>query len=205
MKLAIPTIEFTPGRILCLHIPHGFDITAGDAFERDIMMLALLRGKSAAVCPPAGFETLSLQRKLGGLSRLINQHVWRRDPQSQLILEWFSRAAGISGGESAQIIAGLGERVGQKLNSNVGAPRSLLGIAAKLVQEPEVVIYATRALDPDGCQKVHQFVASRCNRVCAVHISYPSIYGDGTSHPRICPPGAECIEVVADSSGSNHG
>jgi hypothetical protein len=105
--------------------------------------------------------------------------------------------------ESKQIIAGLGEKIDDRLNWNPGTPRSLLGIAAPLVQEPDVVVYSTVALDLEGCWKVHRFITSKSRQFCAVHISFPGLYGNGTPHPRECPTGAKCIQLAADSPDAN--
>ena len=101
--------------------------------------------------------------------------------------------------EAKEIIAGLGVWVAEKVVANAGTPRTLLGIAATLLSQPEILIYSDGALDPEGCRTVHRFISSKCSHLCIVHVSYPSVYGDGTPHPRYCPPNALCIELKGHS------
>ena len=200
MSLSVPALDLSPGRILCLHVPHGFH-AAADALEQDLLHLTRRQGQTAILCRPAGFESRfgdpAWMRVAGWFSRLTRGHPRRRGLNSQASTEWLSRTAGISKEESARIISGLGERVADKVDYNAGTPRCLLGIAAALVRKPELVIYSTVALDPQGCWKVHGCVAAKCSHLYVIHISYPSGYGDGTPYPRDCPPGAQCITLAA--------
>jgi hypothetical protein len=203
MKLELPTLDLSPGRILCLHIPRQFH-AAGDTLEQDLLDFARRQGKAAIRCQPAGFESRFLgpawmMTGIGWFSRLIWRYPMRRRPGSQTSMEWLSRAAGISEEESGQIISGLCERVADKLDWNAGTPRCLLGIAAALAHQPDMVIYSAVGLDAQGCRKVHGYVAAKCSQLCVLHVSYPSEYGDGSPHPRDCPPGAGCITLAADT------
>jgi hypothetical protein len=199
MKLVVPTLDLEPGKIHCLHIPHGCH-TAGDALEQDLLKLVIDCGKKAALCPPAGIERSPIAQRPRWYSPLLAWHArWRNRPSLPTVL-WFSRVAGLSENASKEIIDGLDEKIGDRLYWNAGTPRSLLGIAARLVHEPDVVVYSTAGLDLQGCQEVHEFVVSRAGRFCAIHIAFPSVYGDGTPHPRQCPPRATCTELALVSS-----
>jgi hypothetical protein len=178
MRLVLPPLELSPGRITCLHIPHGFQ-EAGEALEHQLFQLAARLDKAISICKPAGFEAgtegLSVTESSAG---------------------WLSRVAGISERAASQTIAAFGVKMAERVACNAGTPRTVLGISAALLKEPEVLVYSTEALDVEGCRTVHRFVTSRCGFLHVVHISYPSVFGDGTPHPRDCPPGAECAEVT---------
>ena len=123
----------------------------------------------------------------------------RQEPGGLSVTEtsagWLSRVAGISEQAASQTNATLGVKVAERVAHNAGTPRTVLGISAALLKQPEVLVYSTEALDIEGCRTVHRCVASRCSSLCVVHISYPSVFGDGTPHPRVCPPGAKCVEI----------
>jgi hypothetical protein len=179
-RIPLSPNELTAGTTICVHIPHGSD-SSGEHIEMEIQELARQKGKSAAVSRPAGIERVDTR--------------WRE----QTCVNWLCRAAGIPREQAVTIIAGLDVRVADKLVFNAGSPRSLLGIAATLLQQPEVFIYSTTALDLDGCRRVHSFVQARCKHLCVVHVSYSSVYGDGSPHHRICPPGGRCVTIIVGS------
>ena len=180
MTLAIPPLDLAAGATFCLHIPHECN-EAGELVERSLLDLALRQGKSIkisrAAAPDVGFKRY-----------FVNQSS----------ADWLARTAGISLAESKGIIAGLGVRVADDLAHNAGTPRLLLGLAVALVVKPQVVAYSTSGLDVEGCRTVHRFVASNFAQMCSVHISHPSVFGDGSLHPRQCLPGARCIELAAE-------
>jgi len=182
MKIVVPPLQFVPGTILCLHVPHGFSYP-DKTIDGQILKLASLQGKKAAISKPAGWE--------------------RKFPLDFSSADWLARVANISLKKSKMIISGIGERLSEtvavKLASNAGTPRCLLGLAATLARDPEIVVYSTIALDPPGIQAVHRFVASRCSHLTAIHISSPSVYGDGSPHPRNCPPVSRCIALTPGS------
>ena len=180
MNLTLPPLDLDAGTIICLHIPHGFE-EAAESLERSLLEVARQKRKSAEISRPA-----ELAR---GVKRLF---------QNQTSASWLARAAGISSEESGRIIADLGVIVGKDLAHTAGTPCCLLGLAATMTRKPQVVAYSTTALDVEGCRTVHRFVASKFAQMCSVHISYPSVYGDGSPHPRQCPPAARCIELVAE-------
>ncbi len=176
MKLTVPQIELARGMTICLHIPHGCE-DVDEVVENALLQLAGRQGKKVALSRPAeisrGDEISPTESSVG----------------------WLSRVTGNSQEESEEIVAGLGVRVADVLANNAGTPRALLGIAAALVQEPEVLIYSAKALDAEGCWRVHQFVRSGCRHLCVVHVSYPHVFGDGSPHPRDCPQGARCFAL----------
>lgn len=178
MHLVLPPFELSPGRVTCLHIPHGFH-EAGQVLEHQLFQLAVRLGKAISICRPAGFEAgtagLSLTESTEG---------------------WLSLVAGIPERAAAQTIAASGVKMAERVAYNAGTPRTVLGVSAALLKEPEVLVYSTEALDVEGCRTVHRFVALRCSSLCVVHISYPSVFGDGTPHPRDCPPAAKCLELT---------
>ena len=181
MTLSTPSIDFSDGKIVCMHIPHEFQ-AAGEALESELLQTAQRQGKKAFVAQAAGFETGACGLKPTESSE-----------------GWLSRISGISKSEAKGIISGLGVYVAEKVAWNAGTPRTLLGIAATLIKQPDVIIYSERGLDPEGCLTVHRFVTSKCKHLCIVHVSYPSVYGNGTPHPRYCPPNAQCIELTGRS------
>jgi hypothetical protein len=183
MKTVMPFFELLPGSITCLHIPHGHSFP-DETIEDQIAKLASSQGKTVAISKPAGWES---KKKL---------------PLELTSVDWLSYNANISAAESKKTISGLAEklseRIAEKLAWNAGTPRCLLGLAATLARNPECLAYSTVALDPEGAQSVHRFVATRCSHLGVVHISYPSVYGDGSPHPRMCPSGAQCITLAAE-------
>jgi len=187
MNLVVPHLDLAPGKIICLHIPQGFE-AADEALESELLHFARQQGKTVAISRQAELAPSSIDVAL-----------------KQMSTEWLSNAAGISERESAQIITDLGVRVAETLADNAGTPRCLLGLAATLVTDPEVVAYSSAGLDVEGIRAVHRFVASRCSHRCVVHVSYPSVFGDGSPHPRECPQGGECIELTGNSGNAWHG
>jgi hypothetical protein len=181
MRIVMPSFEFVPGTVICLHIPHGCDLKDG-IIEQGITELARHQGKSIAIFKPAGWESA------------------KQLPLELTSADWLSHIASISVEESKKKIAGLGEklseRIAEKLAWNAGTPRCLLGLVAALTRNPEVLAYSTVALDPEGISSIHKFVATRCRDLSVIHISHPSVYGDGSPHPRNCPSGARCIEMT---------
>lgn len=181
MKVGITPFEFVPGTIVCVHLSDQSNFKGG-FIEQQIAELARQQNKTIVISKPASWETI------------------KKPSSESTSVDWLSRSAGISRDESKRIIAGLGEklseRIAEKLAWNAGTPRCLLGFAAALISNPEIVVYSTVALDPEGIHCVHKFVASRCRHLSAIHISYPNVHGDGSPHPRNCPSGARCIEVT---------
>ena len=178
MLLTIPQLELWPGRIICLHIPHGFH-EEFSALEQEVLR---------AVCCPAR-----------------NRRGCREYFRRQRTAEWLSQAAGIMEQEAAELIASFDVRVADILSANALTPRCLLGIAAALCKRPEVVIYSTCGLDPSGRLAVHRFVALNSGALCAVHLSSPTVFGNGSPAPRICPDKSRCITLAADSVGGVDG
>jgi hypothetical protein len=185
MKFALPSLELAPGSIICLHIPHGCDNVDG-VLEDELLQLARRQGKEAVISQPAGFES-------------------GESSTDQSSVDWLSHAAGISEDQSSHVIAGLGIRVADRLAYNAGTPRCLMGLAATLAREPDVIAYSTAGLDAEGCRTVHRFIESRCGQLCAVHISYPTVFGDGSPHPRLCPPRGHCVELAGGFANLGHG
>lgn len=187
MPLAIPPLELSPGRLVCLHIPHGFHAEVS-AVEQEILKVARREEKSAAICRPAR-----------------TRHGFREYFRRQRTVEWLSRVAGISEREAAEMIAGFDVHVDDVLSANAGTPRCLLGIAAALCQRPEVIIYSTCGLDPSGRSAVHRFVAFHCGALCAVHLSSPTVFGNSLPAPRECDERWRCIALTPESTGVDDG
>ena len=179
MTLLTPTFEFVLGRAICVHIPHAFH-TGGEVLENELLKLAQQQGKRASVARPPGFETVT---------RGLNHKETSED--------WLARVGGISKAEAKEVIADLGIWVAEKVAYNAGTPRALLGIAATLINKPDVIMYTDSGLDPEGRLSLHRFVTSKCQHLSVVHVSYPSTYGDGSPYPRNCPANFQCIELTA--------
>ena len=187
MLLTIPQLELSPGRIICLHIPHGFH-EKFSTLEQEVLRAALREDKSTAICRPAR-----------------NRRGCREYFRRQRTAEWLSQTAGIVEQQAAELIASFDVRVADILSANAGTPRCLLGIASALCNRPEVVIYSTCGLDPSGRLAVHRFVALNSGALCAVHLSSPTVFGNGSPRPRICPDKSRCITLAADSVGGVDG
>jgi hypothetical protein len=175
MTLASPRLDLTPGKIICLHLPHGF---SGDyqPLENALLQIARRENKSAIVSRPAIHH--------GG----ILESLW---PQKSH--QWLAKAAGISLEESKTMIAEFGVPVAENLSWNAANPRCLLGIAAVIVRRPDVLIYRTDGLDPRGMIAAHRYAASHGGALCLVHLSSPIVFGNGPPAPRHCPPHANCV------------
>ncbi|MCI0638890.1 MAG: hypothetical protein L0Y72_05205 [Gemmataceae bacterium] len=186
MSLVIPRLELRPGNIVCLHIPHG-SYNEANVLEEELFQLAIREGKTAAFCRPAKGRRGILE--------------WLRRQRTQ---EWLGRAADISLEQSGRMIADFGVHVADVLLANAGTVRCLLGIAATLVRKPAVLEYSTVGLDPRGRMAVHQYAASKGSELCLVHLSYPTIFGDGTPAPRVCPANAQCV-TLTEASGRENG
>jgi len=181
MQITVPPFEFVPGTIACLHIPQGGFYQDG-IIEEQILNRAKSQNKTVAISKPAGWESAT---KL---------------PLDLTSVNWLSHAANISAAEATKIISGLAEklseRIAEKLAWNAGTPRCLLGLAATVTHNPEILIYSTQALDQEGIQSVHKFIVTRCRHLCAIHISHPGIDGDGSPHSRNCAIGGRCLDLI---------
>lgn len=180
MKLVFPKLELQSGATLCLHIPPGFHDQEA-LVEEEILKQAHQQGKTAIISKPA-------THRAGLLERFRKRNA----------IEWLAHEAGTSKAEAAILIAEFGIPIAPDLSSIPGTPRCLLGIAAALARKPQVLMYSTAALDPIGCIRVHQFLASRRSEICLVHISWPSIRGNGEPAPRSCPDGV-CVLMFEES------
>jgi hypothetical protein len=182
MNLVMPRFQLAPGKIICLHVPHCFD-DSGQALYSKLIQLAKCQGKTATVSTPA-------QAASGDSGPSLKQ----------TSAEWLSCTAGISNEESKQIITGLGEKVVDKVAYNAGTPRCLLGLTAASIRKPDVLVYTTLGLDVQGAWTVHRFIGLKCSGMCVIHVSHPSVSGDGSPHPRTCPPGAQCFALTVHCS-----
>jgi hypothetical protein len=178
MTLVVPQLDMSPGRIICLHVPHGFHNEV-PALEQEVVQLAKRFDKSVALCRPAEIR------------RGIREYF--RQQRSRV---WLAQSAGISEEEAARIIANFGVRVGDILSANAATPRCLLGIAATLCRKPQVIVYSTSGLDPSGCIAVHRFVELNRSDSCAIHLSLPALFGNGSPAPRLCPDNAQCAALT---------
>ncbi|WP_149108534.1 hypothetical protein [Limnoglobus roseus] len=175
--IAVPELDFSPGQVLCLHIPHGFHLQEA-AIEQGILRASQHANKSVLICRPATGRR--------GLREFIRR---------QRTVEWLARAGDISKADAAQVIDEFGVTVREIMCHNAGTPRCFLGIAAAICRKPDVLLYSSAGLDPLGRVAVHHYVAANGQNLCAVHLSGASAFGDGTPAPRVCPPRARCIEL----------
>jgi hypothetical protein len=150
-------------------------------------------------------ELAAWQRKTAAGSK---RAPWSGEPSelyNMTSVQWLSGTAGMSEEKAHQIIARLGVPIADRFAWNAGTPRCLLGLVATLTQKPEVLLYSTSGLDAEGCHAVHRYIASSSGALSAVHISYPSAFGNGMPAPRLCPTDAHCVEldVVEDADDQN--
>jgi hypothetical protein len=191
----IPDLNLIPGTIMCLHLPPGRTYRTFN-LKHELVQLADRQSKTAVIAGPA-------ESRPGIRGRL----------RPQTSIEWLVAAAGISNDEAAAIIRGVGIGVRPVMSHNAGDPRAFLGVAAALANRPDVLIYETTGMSPRGQYRLHEYIAERGSEFCAVHVSYPSVYGTGQSFPRICPETARCLELadnpkISVNSGpteANHG
>lgn len=180
MKCTLPHLDFLPGTTTCLHIPHGFSDEQTE-IENHIIHEVKCQGKSLGIC-----RWPTPRRGVLG---------WFRRDRTR---KWLAKEAGISQEEADILIASMGEPVEATLAANPGTPRELLGITAMLVRKPDVLLYFTSFLDPLGCEKVHRYVASKGADLCVLHLSMPTVFGNGTPAPRHCPLVANCVEMLCN-------
>jgi hypothetical protein len=180
MTLTLPRLDLTSGKVFCLHVPHGLH-DEGQALEETLLQLAQREGKSAVAGRPATLRQ--------GIFELF-----RRQTSQQ----WLADASGIPLEESKRMIADFGVPVAEDLSANAATPRCLLGIAAVVARQRDVLIYRADGLDPRGRIAVHQYAASQGRELCLVQLSSPTVFGDGSPAPRHCPPNAHCITLVSN-------
>jgi hypothetical protein len=177
MKLMLPNLELTAGTMYCLHVPEGYHNSKPE-LEVHLLDLAARVGKSAAVS----------QRAMQ--SRGIWS--WFREQRS---VEWLAKAGGISRERAAAMIAEFQSPVGEVLARNAGNPRCLLGLAALIAREIEVIVYATSGCDPRGILDVHRYASRKRSERCFVHLSIPASYGNGKPAQRHCPATTVCVAL----------
>lgn len=182
--LTIPDLDLIPGTVICLHLPPGTIDPTLDLKHKPVQ-LANRQSKIALVASPA-------ESRRGIRERL----------RPQTSIEWLVAAAKVSYDEAAAIIRGFGIGVRPVMSHNAGDPRAFLGVAAALANRPDVLIYETTGMSPRGQYRLHEYIAERGSEFCAVHISYPGVYGTGERAPRICPERARCLELVDNSRNS---
>ncbi|MFN0019831.1 MAG: hypothetical protein ACKVP0_16360 [Pirellulaceae bacterium] len=180
MTLTLPQLALIQGRIICLHVPDGLH-DDGQALIEALVEFVQSDGKSV------GVGGLATPRQ--GVLELFGR---------QTSQQWLADAAGISLEDAQKLISGFGVPVDEDLSANAATPRCLLGIAATIVSKPDVLIYRTDGLDPRGRIAVHQYAAAKTRELCLVHLSSPTVFGDGSAAPRHCPPNADCIAAVSD-------
>jgi len=173
-------LEFKCGEILCFHISHQSSV--------DWRQLATLLherfvvdGKSVSIARPASNEYSVFT-------------FWRPMTAS----EWLRRKLSLARSGSEAIIEELRRhdlKSDDPLTVVAGTPKALLGICVATASKPDVLIYSTQALDFEGSHAVHQKISQRAGDYCGIHISTPSIHGDGSPAARICPKPCQCIEL----------
>lgn len=57
-----------------------------------------------------------------------------------------------------------------------GTPRMVLGLAASYARKPDVVVFSTAGLDPNGVRTVQQIVSQHLPECSAIYLAWPAIF-----------------------------
>jgi hypothetical protein len=167
------TNNLTPGEFFCLHVSNA---RAAVSVEKHLRLLGAGQGKQFTH------------------ARRMSQHRWPwRWWQPSSCAAWLARRVNVSLPQAQALIEELPVSVPQRLDQCATTHRILLGLAVALANRPDILLYRTSGLDPLGILTVHEYVEKHCQDLCALHLSLPTVHGDGTPAPRICPPGAKCV------------
>lgn len=185
--LIVPDLSTEPGTYWCVHIPQGCSQHV-HRLEDHFTNLAAQRHQTAIVARMASPHR--------GIRYLFK-------PETSV--GWLMQEAGISGDEAKMIIESFGIHVRDELRQNAGNPRCLLGLAAALSENPEVLVYTTAGTDPIGRDAAFRYVEGHRSGRSVVHIAYPpAVIPWLNSVPRetqteqgkrFCPPGATCVSL----------
>ncbi len=181
MTNTLPRFEVRPGAAVCLHVGNELSIYNEDFVAS---LESQLREKQLTVS-----SAIPLHFKNTLLSRVLDQTA----------SGWLACKCWISKRRAQEII----ERINStslkpdfQLRTLAGTPRALLAIAVAIRSKPQVLLYSTCGLDHVGVLEVHGFVGD-CRKdlgLFAVHISTPSVHGDGSPAKKICPPECCCLD-----------
>jgi hypothetical protein len=175
--LNIPDLDLNPGAVICLHLPRG-SLYPVPVVESWLLQQAERESMRAMI------------------ARDVEPFRGRAEPPGdQTSVEWLAEAGPISSDEAVAIIRGFRIGVAPRLCQIAANPRRFLGVAVALSRRPDVLIYETAGMDPQGRYRLHEYIVERGSEFCAVHISYPSVYGTGQPAPRRCPATAQCVEL----------
>ncbi len=154
---------------LCLHLPPPCDF---DAVTKTIATTCLDARKS--------FATAQLPRPESFRFRLM------RRPN---VFDWFSATTNVSLETAKQIIDGFPIRVHPDFRCNAMNPMRFLGLAAAILEHPDVLLYEVSGMDPVGRAKIHSYAREHYNCGCLVHACWVPLSND-------CPNVGECRAVT---------
>lgn len=182
-RIDFQNLQTSPGSYWCLHVSTVPLLPKPD-LESQLVELAESRDQNITIARPAQSD-----RSLTSLFR------------RQSSVGWLVKR-GLGTEEAADAIAGLGVRVHEILDYNAGDPRSLLGMAAALATNSEILLYSTCGMSPAGREAAHEFMGVHRGNRCVIHLA-PSLVTVRPSGPknanRFCPISATCVNAITES------
>ena len=80
------------------------------------------------------------------------------------------------------------------LNRYAGTPRMVLGLAAAIAQNPDVLVFSTGGLDPSGIREVFQVVTEHLSDCSVIYLAWPSFSLEQYRHESF--PGSLIVPVT---------
>ena len=138
--IELPEISTAPGCYWCLHLPNGY-YNALSSLERELRRITSGRNQKIA------FAQSAQPRR--SLVRLLKKRT---------TVAWLMSQCRLTEEQARSLIDSLGVHVHEDFACNAGNPRCLLGIAAALHTQPDVLVYSTMGLDPLGRKAAIEYV-----------------------------------------------
>ncbi len=174
----VPSFEVRPAEVLTLALPASSELTS--------ILGELLTG----IRPSADIEIIGQSvRATPARARTGWRGLFPARPADWLIGQGFTRS------EADVVLARHQIDNRFRLNQYAATPKMLLGLEAVYHRRPDVIVFDTTGLDPNGWNRVRALVQSRLGETAAVYLSSPIVSQGKRSTPVF--PESSVAEVVA--------
>jgi hypothetical protein len=182
----LPAFQLRAGECVCLHLPETMTSS-----EVEQLIRILIGGKNVPGVRLFGrlLWAAPLRPRRHGLLGLF---------RPLRVADWLSRIAGASPTQAQSILQRLHPQEREcYLEQLPGTPRMLLSVEAAWLAGAQGIVFATRGLDPLGCEAVYEAVSSHFSQGGAIHLSFPFLQNE--QRLRHCFAGTTCLELKRSS------
>lgn len=103
---------------------------------------------------------------------------WRTIFGNTKCVPWLAKEGGINLETAQKTIDEFPILVHPIMNRNPWNPRMFLRIAAGLLQKPDIIIFDTSGMDPQGIELLNEYIQEHLGDIFAVRICWPTIKPD---------------------------